>query len=253
MSVETPAPVVGRSDDVEISVVVPTLNEAENLPHVLPRIPDEYEVILVDGFSTDGTPSIAQALRPDVRILRQRGHGKGDALAAGFQAAQGAIIVTLDADGSAQPEEIPRFVSVLLAGADFAKGSRCLEGGGSADFSFARRAGNRFFSILVNVLFGSRYTDLCYGYNAFWKHCLRHIDIECNGFEIEAFLHIRAIKAGLRIVEVPSFEARRVSGVSKLNVVRDGFRVLWTIVHERFAASDRVNEMDDALASARRY
>jgi glycosyltransferase involved in cell wall biosynthesis len=230
-----------------VSVVIPALNEAENLPHVLPRIPVEYEVILVDGASTDGTMEIARSARPEALIISQEGRGKGDALAVGFATAQGEILVTLDADGSALPEEIPRFIDALLAGADFAKGSRCLRGGGSADFSVTRRAGNRFFSLLVNVLFGSRYTDLCYGYNAFWKHCLADIDFRSRGFEVEALLHIRALKAGLRVIEVPSFEARRINGASKLKVVKDGFRVLRTILHERFAASDAAAP-EEALA-----
>ena len=89
-----------------ISIVIPALNESENLPHVLPRIPPEYEVVLVDGASTDGTMDTARAARPDALLISQEGQGKGDALAAGFAAARGDILVTLDADGSALPEEI---------------------------------------------------------------------------------------------------------------------------------------------------
>ena len=93
-----------------VTVVVPTLNEAKNLPHVLPGIPEEYEVVVVDGHSADATIEVAIALRPSVRVIQQPGFGKGDALAAGFEAAHGDIIVMLDADGSADAAEIPRFV-----------------------------------------------------------------------------------------------------------------------------------------------
>ena len=124
-----------------VSVVVPALNEAENLPHVLPRIPVGHEVILVDGGSTDGTIEAALACRPNVRIVTQERRGKGDALASGFAAATGDIIVTLDADGSQRPEEIERFVNALCDGADFVKGSRVTEGGGSTDFTWLRAAG----------------------------------------------------------------------------------------------------------------
>ena len=91
-----------------VSVVIPTLNEAKNLPYVLPRIPDwVHEVILVDGHSSDGTVEIAQELRPDVRVEIQKGKGKGDALRQSFEVASGDIIIMLDADGSTDPAEIP--------------------------------------------------------------------------------------------------------------------------------------------------
>src|SRR5581483_11053591 len=168
-----------------VTVVIPTLNEAENLPHVLPAIPPAYEVLIVDGGSADGTVDVAQQLRPSCRVLRQPGHGKGDALAHGFAEATGDIIVTLDADGSTDASEIPRFVETLRAGADFAKGSRFLDGGGSADITRVRRLGNHMLSRLVNFLYGCVYTDLCYGYNAFWRRCIPSLAVDCSGFEIE--------------------------------------------------------------------
>jgi glycosyltransferase involved in cell wall biosynthesis len=229
-----------QAASAQVSVVVPALNEAGNLPHVLPRIPaDVLEIIVVDGHSTDGTAEVARAMRPDVRIVRQRGSGKGDALVSGFAEARGDIIVTLDADGSAEPEEIPRFVDVLLRGADFAKGSRFLHGGGSADITRVRRLGNQALGTLVNLLFRTRYSDLCYGYNAFWARHVDHLDLDSDGFEIETLMNVRAAKAQLVVVEVPSFEHRRISGVSNLNAPRDGLRVLRTILRERFGARRR--------------
>jgi hypothetical protein len=85
-------------------------------------------------------------------------------------------------------------------------------------------------------LFGTRYTDLCYGYNAFWSRCLPVLDVDCNGFEVETLINIRASVGGLRIAEVPSFEHSRITGVSNLNAVRDGLRVLRTIVWERLSS-----------------
>src|SRR5207248_2689059 len=149
------------------------LNEAANLPHVLTRIPGRvHEVVLVDGGSIDDTVVVAQAIRPDIRVVMQSGTGKGNALACGFAAAKGDIIVMLDADGSTDPAEIPQFVEALIAGADFAKGSRFLASGGSADITPIRKLGNEVLCGIVNVLFGTRYSDLCYGYNAFWRSCL---------------------------------------------------------------------------------
>src|ERR1700756_1665442 len=155
-----------------VSVVIPAKNEARNLEHVFGTIPEWVnEIVLVDGHSVDDTVAVAQKLHPAVRIVHQEGRGKGDALQAGFAAAKGEIIVMMDADGSTDGKEIPRFVAALTTGADFAKGSRFASGGGSDDITFYRHLGNRFLSDLVNRLFGTRYTDLCYGYNAFWaKH-----------------------------------------------------------------------------------
>ncbi|GAC1398980.1 MAG: hypothetical protein NVS4B12_04950 [Ktedonobacteraceae bacterium] len=216
-----------------ISVVIPTLNEAPNLRFVLPYIPSTvHEVILVDGHSIDDTLVVAQQLLPTIRIIQQVGKGKGNALNAGFTACTGDIIVMLDGDGSTHPKEIPHFIEALLQGNDFAKGSRYIEGGGSHDLTLLRQLGNYGLSRLVNLLFWTRFSDLCYGYNAFWKHCLDHITIDCEGFEVETLLHLRMHKANMKIVEVPSFEHPRVYGQSKLHTFRDGWRVLRTILKE---------------------
>src|SRR6185436_15745954 len=149
----------------------PALNEARNLEYVLPRIPDWVdEVLLIDGNSTDDTVEVARSLCPKIRIVQQQGRGKGAALRTGFAAATGEIIVMLDADGSTDPAEIPVFVGALLSGADFAKGSRFLQGGGSTDMTTLRRFGNWGFSVLANVLFRTRFSDITYGYNAVWAH-----------------------------------------------------------------------------------
>src|SRR3984957_20017373 len=164
----------------KVTVVIPTLNEARNLPHVFSRLPEGlHEVVVVDGHSVDDTLTVARQLRPDARIVMQNRSGKGNALACGFAAATGDIIAMVDADGSADPAEIPRFVRALLDGADFAKGTRFAPGGGSSDITRLRRLGNRMLSGLVNVLCGTHYSDLCYGYNAFWR---RHVP----AFELDA-------------------------------------------------------------------
>lgn len=226
---ESLADAIGR-----VSVIIPTLDEAENLPYVLPMLSRTYEVVIVDGGSTDGTLDVARRLAPEAKIIRQTTRGKGNALTCGFAAASGDIIVMLDADGSARVEEIPRFVDALVRGADFAKGSRHLRGGGSADFTALRKTGNRLLSSLVNLLFGTHYTDLCYGYNAFWARHLPALAVDCEGFEVETLINLRACKAGLVVVEVASYEDARIHGTSKLNTFRDGYRVLRTILKERF-------------------
>lgn len=189
---------MGMKKYPRISVVIPARNEEHNLPHVLPRIPRFVsEVILVDGHSTDSTVEIARQLYPSMRILHQHGKGKGDALRQGFAASTGDIIVMLDADGSTDPAEIPLFVEALMQGYDFAKGSRFLKGGGSLDITWLRTIGNFFLGLIVNCLFNTRFSDLCYGYNAFKKHCLENVIVDCDGFEIETQLHLRFHKARL--------------------------------------------------------
>jgi glycosyltransferase involved in cell wall biosynthesis len=211
------------------------MNEAENLYYVLPYLPPIVsEVILVDGHSNDNTTEVARELCPHIRVVVQTGKGKGNALREGFAACTGDIIVMIDGDGSTDPAEITRFVDALLQGYDFAKGSRFVKGGGSEDITLLRGLGNAGLSMLVNLLFHTKYSDLCYGYNAFWRYCLDRMVVDGDGFEIETVMNLRAYKAGLKIVEVPSYERLRIFGVSNLHVFRDGWRVLRTILKERF-------------------
>ena len=189
-------------------------------------------MILVDGNSQDDTIEAARRAYPAIRVLTQSGRGKGDAFRTGFAAVTGNLVVMLDADGSADPAEIPRFVAALEAGADFAKGSRFLEGGGSADITRLRSLGNTFLSGTANLLHGTHFTDLCYGYNAFWARCLPFISLDVPGFEVETLINLRIAGAGMKITEVPSYEQNRISGQSNLNTFRDGFRVLGTIIGE---------------------
>jgi glycosyltransferase involved in cell wall biosynthesis len=225
---------------IRVSVVIPTLNEQENLPYVFARLPPGlHELIVVDGHSTDRTVAVALELRPDARIVMQTGRGKGNALAAGFAACTGDIVVMLDADGSTDAAEIPRFVAALCNGADFVKGSRFAQGGASSDITRIRKLGNRVLSAMVNSLYGTSYTDLCYGYNAFWTRCLPYMHVDCDGFEVETLINVRIAKAGLVVHEVPSYERNRIHGASNLSALRDGSRVLRTIASERVSAASR--------------
>jgi glycosyltransferase involved in cell wall biosynthesis len=230
-----------------VSIVIPALNEERNIPHVFERIPEGvHQVILVDGRSVDNTVEVARKMRPDVSVVCQTRKGKGNALACGFEAATGDIIAMIDADGSADPGEIPQFVSALVDGADFAKGTRFSLGGASDDITRLRKIGNDVLTKFFNVCYNREYSDLCYGYNVFWRRHLPALALDASspapagggslwgdGFEVETLIHVRAAKAGLRVAEVRSHEYSRTHGVSKLNATRDGLRVVRTILAER--------------------
>ncbi len=249
-----------RSRQPRISLVVPALNEAQNLRVVLPTLPDVHEVVLVDGGSVDDTVETARELLPGVITVTQTRRGKGNALAAGFARVTGDVIVMFDADGSADADEIPVFVEALVEGADFAKGSRFRPGGGSADITGVRRLGNQFLHTVMNLAFQTRFTDLCYGYNAFWADLIPLLDLPDpelvtpsgspmlwgDGFEIETVINCRFASAGLTITEVPSVEKARLYGESNLRVVSDGLRVLRTLRTER-ARVRRNRALDVAL------
>jgi glycosyltransferase involved in cell wall biosynthesis len=241
-------PFAGEAWAGRVSVVIPARNEARSLPHVLKALPAGlHEVIVVDGHSVDDTIEVALRVRPGVKIVQQTRRGKGNALACGFAELTGDIVVMLDADGSADPDEIPAFVAALAAGAEFAKGTRFDQEGGSHDITRFRKVGNAALNRLVNLLFGTCYTDLCYGYNAFRVHLLPVLDLPAvqaagdlsgrmlwgDGFEIETLINVRVARAGVRITEVGSTEKRRLHGASNLKAIPDGIRVLHTILAER--------------------
>jgi len=222
----------------KITAVIPARNEEKNLPFVLPLIPPMVdELLLVDGVSSDRTNEVAKELRPDIKIVKQTGRGKGNALRCGFEKASGDFIIMIDADGSMDPAEIPAFIEPLLQGYDVVKGSRFLPGGGTTDMEGHRKFGNKVFLTLVNILFRGKYSDLCYGYMAFKKDALRKIELESDGFEIETELNVKVLKTGLKVKEVPSFEKKRISGSGSLRAWQDGKRIIGTIFKLRFSRS----------------
>ena len=224
---------IGRGVTHKVSVIIPALNEAKNLPFVLPDIPTWVdEVILIPGPSTDGTESVALSLLPTIKIVEQEGKGKGAALRSGIHQATGDLLVFLDGDGSTDPREIPMFVGALLTGADFAKGSRFLQGAGTDDMPLFRQVGNGLLTLLTNVLFGTRYTDITYGYNAIWRDHTNSLALEIDGWASEIVSNIRVARDGLRVVEVASFEHNRIAGEAKLGTFTAGWAILKAILNE---------------------
>lgn len=237
---ESVASPVDASSVRTISVVVPAMNEERNIAWVLDRIPAYVdEILLVDGHSQDDTVCIARQVCPNIRVVPQRGCGKGAAMRTGFEEAVGDYIVVLDADGSMDPAEIDYYICALESGYDLVKGSRELRGGGSLDLTPLRRWGNRALVTTVNLTWGSELTDLCYGYLAFRRDRLEDLALTGRGFEIETEIAINAIHAGLRIAEVPTVELLRHYGTSNLNAWRDGWRILGYLARARLQPQSR--------------
>lgn len=217
-----------------VTILICALNEEENLPQVLPKIPNWVsEVLLVDGHSKDKTVEVAQQLCPVIHIISQPGKGKGDALKYGVAQASGEIIVTLDADGQTSPEDIDRFIEPLIKGYDLVKGSRLVHGK-PVSMSRFRWVGNKVLAITSNVLFGTKYTDICSGYNAFRKSAFLSLNLTCDGFEMEQQMLVKAKKAGLKVAEVSHQDHGRLDSNSKVSATKQGFHDWFVVIRERF-------------------
>ena len=217
---------------MKVSVVIPTLNEEKNLPIVLSNLKKLKiidEIVIVDGHSKDKTVDIAKKF--DCNILYDD-KGKGSSLIKGMKKAKGDIVVSMDADNSMLSKEIPLLVSGIQTGYDVCMGSRFIQGGGTEDMSFLRKMGNKFFVCLVNLSWKMNYSDLCYGYRAFDKNCIKKLDLKSDGFGIETEISIKTAKLGLKILEVPSYEKARKFGNGKLRTFSDGWTILKTIISE---------------------
>jgi glycosyl transferase family 2 len=221
-----------------ITIVIPTMNEADNLGEVLRDIQKHFEhrpgVLIVDG-SDDHTPTIGTRL--GAKVVRQHGRGKGRALIQAFDAVEGDIIVMMDGDGSMTGQEIRNLTNtMILSGAEIAKGSRFMLGGGSDDISLIRKIGNSVFVSLVNMIWRAEYTDLCYGFLAIRRDALEKLKphLVSKHFEIETEILIKAKKFGVKTIEVPSFERKRQYGSSKLSSLRDSMRIFIAIMRETF-------------------
>jgi glycosyltransferase involved in cell wall biosynthesis len=235
-----------------VTVVIPTKNEIQNLERLLPTIPNYVdEVLVVDGYSTDGTAEFAQESKFVTRVLMQKAPGKGSALCLGLQKASHKNIICIDADGSMSTSEFPKLLHPLIEeDVDVIKGSRYLAGAGSEDLSFFRSTGNLGLLLLTKALYKCDWSELAYGYFGLNQDAVRKLDLYefeskipstlifkkmayGQGFEIEAVIFCRALRRNLKIKEFPSIETNRWNGTSNLKAIPDGFRVLSAVVLER--------------------
>jgi glycosyltransferase involved in cell wall biosynthesis len=223
-----------------ISVVIPAYNEEKTVGNVISdtmsvmgSLEMPYEILVVDDGSTDMTRQIATGYKAIV-LSNGKNQGKGYALRKGFQHAQGDIVVTVDADGSHKPKEIPALIQPLFNGVDITAGSRFL-GRRKDSTSRLNRVGNILFNIVIMILTGKLITDSQTGFRAFKKHALQGIEIQSNGYEIETELTVKGLKNGFVVQEVPICCEKRQIGRSRLRILFDGFRILRTILKANFS------------------
>ncbi len=237
------------SRDIRLSIAIPAMNEAANLRHVLPCIPmlpEIVEIILVDGGSTDDTIEIARTVLPGIRVVQQAGRGKSDAVRCGVHTATNEFVLVMDADGSHDPADIPRFVQCAHAGYDLVKGSRYLPGGGSFDDTRLRRSLVWITDRVANALWGTRFTDIVFGMFMIRQRCFFDMELTSNGFAIESQIMARAARRGYKVCEIPVIERSRFSGSSHLSIIRDGWFIGSTVLAE-FG-----HRVVDSLSSRRR-
>jgi len=220
-----------------VSVVIPVFNEEVTVGNVVTRTKKtleqlgvSYEILVVDDGSDDRSADIAQELK--AHVLRKAHQGKGFALRSGFRQAKGELVVTLDADGSHQPEEIPLVLQYIRENkADFVIGSRFLNSeANKTKIPKINRTGNRMFNGLIWYLTGAKISDSQSGFRAIRSSLIKKMKLGSHGYEVESEMLVKALKMGARVAETPiSFDQRTV-GSSKLDPIRDGVRILYAII-----------------------
>jgi dolichol-phosphate mannosyltransferase len=222
--------------DILVSIIIPAFNEEDNLGNVLTElhrfaelVQMNNEIIVVDDGSTDKTNEIASRNGAKV-LLNITNQGKGHSLKCGFECAKGEIIVTMDADGSHDPQDIGKLVFPLLNGIDIAVGSRFNTLEGRKTTTRVNLFGNRLINLLFLLITGSVVTDSQSGFRAYNSKVLKEIVVTSKGFEVETELTLKSILGGYLFKEVPIFVRNRAHGLSRVNPIRDGLRIIKTIV-----------------------
>ena len=228
-----PASATGR-----VLIVMPTYNERQNLEMMAGRIREstpQADLLVVDDNSPDGTGDLAEKLAETdqhVHVMhRTEKAGLGKAYIAGFTWALERgydVIVEMDADGSHRPEDLPRLLDAVDAGADGVIGSRWVPGGKVVNWPKKREVLSRGANIYTRLMIGFGIKDATGGYRAYRASTLRKIDlsnVESTGYSFQVDITVRIIRAGLRLVEVPITFVERERGVSKMDgaVIREAF------------------------------
>jgi glycosyltransferase involved in cell wall biosynthesis len=223
---------------VRVSFLIPAYNEEATIGEVLDRIAQldlEVQVIVVDDGSTDGTAAIAQA--KGAMVIRQPNRGKGAAIRAAIPHVDGDIAVIQDADMEYDPLEVPALIDPIVRGAaDVVFGSRLSGGRPQRAYLFWHLVGNRFLSLLTNVLYNTTLSDMETGYKAFRSDVLRSLDLREDDFAIEPEITGTVCKRDLRVYELPISYYGRTYAEGKKITWRDGFKAVWVLVRVRLSA-----------------
>jgi dolichol-phosphate mannosyltransferase len=222
-----------------VSIIIPALNEKLTIGKVIDEIPKEdlqkvgygVEIVVVDNNSTDGTAEIAK--EKGVKVIVESIKGKGRAVRAGFKSVGGDFIFILDADYTYPATYIPRMLEFLREGCDVVIGSRLKGQMKEGAMSRMNLVGNRFLSFIANILYGTRISDLCTGYWGFTRRVIEDTELYAEGFELEAAMFAEIAKKGYSIAEVPICYRRRMTP-PKLNSLKDGFKIGWTLLIKKF-------------------
>ncbi len=224
-----------------LSVIVPVFNERNTVAEIVRRmrrveVPLEVEIIMVDDASWDGTGDILKALEDStVRVLRHAENaGKGAAIRTGLAHARGDAVLIQDADLEYDPDDWPRLLNPLLKGkAQVVYGNRFT--GEHTNMLFLHWVGNRFLSLVTNVLYNTTLTDMECGYKLFDRRVLESISIRSNRFDFEPEITAKVLRQGYRIYEVPISYAGRGYDEGKKITWKDGMRALVTLMRYRFS------------------
>jgi glycosyltransferase involved in cell wall biosynthesis len=229
------------ADDPLVSVLVPAFNEARTIEGVLNRVaalPLNTELLVVDDGSTDETPEILERLRgelPSLRVARQANAGKGAAVRRAIAMSTGELVVIQDADLEYDPADIPTLLGPLLDGrADAVYGTRLRGGKPQRAHLFWHYAGNRFLSLLTNVMFNTTISDMEVGYKAFRGDLARSLDLVSDDFRIEPEITAKILRRGARLYEVPISYYGRTYAEGKKITWRDGLLAVRALVRFRF-------------------
>lgn len=220
-----------------VSVVIPVFNEEETVGNIVNRTKKTleemsitYEILVVDDGSNDSSAEVAEQQK--AKVLRVTHRGKGFALRTGFKFAKGKLVITLDADGSHKPEEIPLVLKYLIENkADFVLGSRFSKFEiNKIKIPKINRAGNKLFNNLTRYLTGVKVSDSQSGFRAIRASLINKMKLNSRGYEVESEMLVKALRLNARVKETPiSFDQRTV-GSSKLDPMQDGIKILYAII-----------------------